>query len=291
MSENKATFLDIEAFVAQVLDGATDPYDKIVRVGAALGEVQTLTAELGRARREEMETLIAKGVAQNEIGRRTNLSSSRMSQILSAGPAPERAFFGPAVKNVTVAVAQKLEGAKVKPGPVLSIDDLQAYDQLRALVEDLGLKCAYEMIAPPGNVRLNRDGLTLICGPRHSHLIAQVLESDDTLRFDKDGQGWHLIDHNTGTTYRSPEDFGDYGDIAYFGRLPRPDGKGHFLYVAGIHAAGAAGVVHYMHHELPSLYREVRNRRFSTLIQCRYDPDTHQVVSSERITPIYKHEG
>jgi hypothetical protein len=36
------------------------------------------------------------------------------------------------------------------------------------------------------------------------------------------------------------------------------------------------------------LYGEVRTGRFSTIIACRFDPDTRQVVSSERVTPLYR---
>lgn len=35
-------------------------------------------------------------------------------------------------------------------------------------------------------------------------------------------------------------------DIAYFGRFPRLDGRGTFLYMAAIHAPGPAGIVHYL---------------------------------------------
>ncbi|MEV7011940.1 sigma-70 family RNA polymerase sigma factor [Streptosporangium sp. NPDC051022] len=281
-------FIDIDEVVASVTDAA-EPIERIKRVGEALNEVKHLTAELGRVRREEIEGLISEGRSQNEIGRLIGLTSSRMSQLLTSGPAPERAFFGAKAKPVIVAVGRKLEAEKEKPGPVVSTSDLEAYDKLRRLVEDLGLSSTYEVIKPPGLVHLNREGLVVICGPRLSPLIQQVLEADDRLGFAKD-DAWHLVDRETGETYRSPEDSDEPGDIAYFGRLPRPDGKGTFLYIAGIHAAGAAGVVHYLVNELPSLYREVRTRRFSTLISCRYDPVTQEIVSSERITPIYRHE-
>jgi hypothetical protein len=268
-----------------------DPLDRSKAATEAQTTIKAVEAEFSRIRREALEELIRSGVKQADIARQLGITTARMSQLVKTGPAPERAFFGTTTAPVVVAVAEKRENKPVKPGPVVSSYDMKAYDKLRCLVEDLGLKSTYEEVQPPGNVRLNRDGLVLVCGPRHSPLIAQVLESDDKLAFDKDADGWHLVDRATGTIYRSPEDDDEAGDIAYFGRLPRPDGKGHFLYLAGIHAAGAAGVVHYLNTELPNLYREMRMRRFSMLISCRYDPDTHEIISSERITPIYKHEG
>ncbi|MEU4235371.1 hypothetical protein AB0F17_64820 [Nonomuraea sp. NPDC026600] len=269
----------------------SDPLERSKAATDAQTAVKAVEAEFSRIRREALEELIRSGVKQADIARELGITTARMSQLVKTGPAPERAFFGATTTPVVAAVAQKLEREKAKPGPVVSIDDMQAYDQLRCLVEDLGLKSTYEVIRPPGNVRLNRDGLVLICGPRHSSLIAQVLESDDKLRFDKDDDGWHLVDREAGTVYRSPEDSDEPGDIAYFGRLPRPDGKGHFLYIAGIHAAGAAGVVHYLRTELQTLYREVRMRRFSMLISCQYDQDSHEIISSKRVTPVYRHEG
>ncbi|GGS84443.1 hypothetical protein GCM10010156_48810 [Planobispora rosea] len=282
--------IDVSAVLAEI-HRETDLIQRIRRVGDVLSEIDVLTAELGRIRLEDIETLTSRGMSQNEIGRQTNLSSARISQLRKGGPPRERAFFGARDGMVITAVAEKQEAGKARPGPVVSIDDLQAYDRLRRLLEDLKLKSTYEIVQPPGEVRLNRDGLVLICGPRHSPLIAQVLEADDHLAFAQDPGGWHLVDRITGQVYRSPEDQGEPGDIAYFGRLPRPDGKGTFLYLAGIHAAGAAGVIHYLETALVPLYQQVRTRRFSMLISCRYDPDTHQIISSEQITPTYKHEG
>jgi len=138
---------------------------------------------------------------------------------------------------------------------------------------------------------VNRDNHVVICGPRLSPIIAQVLEGDDNLRFEKD-HAWHLVDQHTGERYRSPQDEdGSAGDFGYLGRLPRLDGRGTFLYIAGIHAIGANGVVHFLEHNLAELYREVRTKRFSTLISCRYNPDTLEITESRRVTPIYRHES
>jgi hypothetical protein len=83
-------------------------------------------------------------------------------------------------------------------------------------------------------------------------------------------------------------DDGEPTDYAYLGRLPCIDGRGTFLYFAGIHAPGNSGVVHYLEGHLEELYGEVRTSRFSTLIACRFDPSSRQVISSERVTPLYR---
>ncbi|MEU5538930.1 sigma-70 family RNA polymerase sigma factor [Streptomyces sp. NPDC020362] len=215
-----------------------------------------------------------------------------MGQLASAGPPPERAFFG--TDLVTVSVAGMYEAGKgpdQNPSEVVTREDLNNFEHLRKLVTGMKLDAQYEVIPPAGIVNLNRDNHVVICGPRRSPIVAQVLEGDDNLRFAKD-TAWHVVDQVTGKEYRSPADVdGSAGDVGYLGRLPRLDGKGTFLYIAGIHAIGASGVVHYLENNLAELYREVRTRRFSTLISCRYDPKTLEVLESRRVTPLYRHEG
>ena len=152
------------------------------------------------------------------------------------------------------------------------VEGFQAYERLCELARTLGLDAQYEVIPPPGMVDLNRDNLVVICGPRLSPIIAQVLASDPNLGFAQDDQGWFLVDHATGTTYRSPRDDGEPADYAYLGRLPRIDGRGTFLYFAGIHAPGNGGAMHYLEGHLEELYGEVRTGRFSAIIGCRFDP-------------------
>jgi hypothetical protein len=76
------------------------------------------------------------------------------------------------------------------------------------------------------------------------------------------------------------------------GRLPRPDGKGTFLYLAGIHAPGNLGAAHYIADNLAELHRELKTRRFSMLISCQFDPaDRKKILSTDRLTPLYRHDG
>jgi hypothetical protein len=87
-------------------------------------------------------------------------------------------------------------------------------------------------------------------------------------------------------------DSGEAADYAYIGRLPRPDGLGTFLYLAGTHAPGTLGAAHFVADCIVELYREVKNRRFSVLAVCHYDPnDRKKILATERLTLIYRHEG
>ncbi|MFD5509907.1 sigma factor-like helix-turn-helix DNA-binding protein [Streptomyces sp. NPDC059761] len=257
-----------------------------------MADYQGRVVELSRIRREAIEEAAASGMSQSEIAALLGVSRGRVGQLASQGPPPERAFFG--TDLMTISLGGKYEAGKSpeeNPGEVVAREDLGNFDRLRTLLATLKLDSRYEVIPPSGMVNLNRDNHVVVCGPRLSPIIAQVLEGDDFLRFEKD-KAWHLVDLKTEERFRSPMDEdGSAGDFGYLARLPRLDGRGTFLYAAGIHAIGANGVVHFLENNLPELYREVRTRRFSTLISCRYDPKTLEVLESKRVTPLYRHEG
>lgn len=272
--------------------GIAEPVDRAKAAIDLMATYQGWVLELSRIRREAIEEAQASGMTQAEIATRLGVSRGRVGQLASAGPPPERAFFG--TDLVTVSLGGKYEagkGPEQNPGEVVAREDLDNFEHLRKLLGGMKLDAQYEVIPPSGIVNLNRDNHVVVCGPRLSPIVAQVLEGDDYLRFEKD-HAWHLVDQKTGQRYRSPMDEdGTPGDFGYLGRLPRLDGRGTFLYVAGIHAIGANGVVHYLENNLAELYREVRTKRFSTLISCRYNPDTLEVLESRRVTPLYRHEG
>ncbi|MFH8410375.1 sigma-70 family RNA polymerase sigma factor [Streptomyces sp. NPDC018019] len=274
----------------------SDPLARAKAAHSLTSRAQDYGSEFQAVRNEAMnETLRTGQRTSTQLAADLGISKGRVSQLAKGSP-PERLFLGSG--KVIVALAEKLEERKMRDGkdkrvqgPVIATEDVQTYEHLRDLAEEVGLEISFERIPLGGNVRLNRNNLVVICGPRLSPLIEQILEGDPHLRFDKDDDGWHLVDRTTGETYRSPMDHGGNGDIAYFGRLPRPDGQGTFLYIAGIHARGSGGVVHWLNNELASAHRELKARRFSTLIASRFDPETLEIVASERITPFYRPEG
>ncbi|MGV4888451.1 sigma factor-like helix-turn-helix DNA-binding protein [Streptomyces viridosporus] len=274
------------------VSGIGDPVDRAKAAIDLMARYQGWVLELSRVRREAIEEAQASGMTQAEIASRLGVSRGRVGQLASAGPPPERVFFG--TDLVTVSLGGKYEAGKTpdqNPGEVVAREDLDNFEHLRKLLNGMKLDAQYEVIPPSGIVNLNRDNHVVVCGPRLSPIVAQVLEGDDNLRFEKD-HAWHLVDQKAGKQYRSPMDEdGAAGDFGYLGRLPRLDGRGTFLYIAGIHAIGANGVVHYLEHNLAELYREVRTKRFSTLISCRYNPETLEVLESRRVTPLYRHEG
>jgi hypothetical protein len=275
---------------AQDVAAIEDPGERAVAVNQLIDEYQAAIAELSDLRRETLRELLTAGMPQMAIAEMLGISKSRVSQLLSAGSRPERAFLGAGA--VTVAVGGKLEAGKADPGAVVSSESFGGYEVLADLARSAGLDVAYEVVPPPGHVHLNRTNLIVMAGPRLLPFLDQVLEADPHLGFGTNQHGWYLVDKNTGTEYRSPIDRGDPGDYAYLGRLPRPDGKGTFLYLAGIHAPGNLGAAQYIADNLGELHRELKTRRFSVLISCQFDPaDRKKIVSTGRLTALYRHDG
>jgi predicted XRE-type DNA-binding protein len=269
----------------------SDARERAKAVHALIDEYQEGIAELSRIRRETIEELMAAGMTQTQIADMLGMSRSRISQLLSAGVRPERAFLG--AGRLTVAIGAKQEANRSDPGDMLSVEAFSAYELIAEAARVVGLDATYEVVPPPGHVDLNRSNLIVLTNPRLLPFLSQVMGADPHIRYmySKD-DGWYLVDTTTGTEYRSPRDRGEAADYGYVGRLPRPDGKGTFLYLAGTHAQGTLGASHYVTTNLPDLYKELKTRRFSTVIECRYDPgDPRKVTSAERVTPLYRHEG
>jgi hypothetical protein len=267
-----------------------DPAERARAVSKLIDEYQTAVASLSDVRRDTLRELLAAGMSQNAIADMLGMSKSRVSQLLSVGTRPERTFLG--TGKVTIAVGGKLEAGKANPGGVVSSESFSAYELLADVTRSVGLDATYEVVPPPGLVHLNRANLIVMAGPRLLPFLDQVMEADPHLGYVQDDSGWYITDKTTGVDYRSPIDDGDSIDYAYIGRLPRPDGKGTFLYIAGIHAPGNLGAAHFLAENIAELHRELKTRRFSVLVSCRFDPkDRRNVLSTEMLTPLYRPEG
>jgi predicted XRE-type DNA-binding protein len=268
----------------------SDPKKRALAISAKIDEYQAAIADLSRLRRDTLEELTSGGMTQTQIAELLGMSKGRVSQLMSAGLRPERAFFG--TGKLTVAIGAKRETNRTDPSNVLSAEAFTAYERLGAAARTAGLDAVHEVVPAPGNVHLNRPNLIVLTNPRLLPFLSQVMEADPHIRYVLDDKGWHLVDLTTGTEYRSPRDQGEPADYGYIGRLPRPDGKGSFLYLAGTHAPGTLGAATYVADNLAELYRELKARRFSAVIKCGFEPGNQlNIVSTERVTPLYRHEG
>ncbi|MGA3541556.1 sigma-70 family RNA polymerase sigma factor [Micromonosporaceae bacterium DT194] len=266
-----------------------DPGERARQASDLIDEHQAAVNELSRLRREALDEMVSRGMTHAQIAQVVGMTRARVGQLLSSGPRPERAMLG--TGPLTVAVGGKFEAGKKDPYAVVSAEMLAAYEKLSNLARGLGLKAEYEVVPPPGMVDLNRTNLVVVGSPRILPFVGQVLASDLKLGFGKDADRLYLVNHETGEEFHSPSDKGEPVDYGYIGRLPRPDGRGTFLYLAGIHAMGTIGVTQYLEEHLDELYREVKNRRFSLLVRCTYDPASRALTGVDALTPIYRSEG
>jgi hypothetical protein len=267
-----------------------DPAERVRAANKLIDEYQAAVADLSDLRRETLREMLDTGMSQIAIADLLEMSKSRVSQLLSAGTRPERTFLG--AGKVTVAVGGKVEAARPNPGGVVSSESFSAYEVLADLTRSVGLDATYEVVPPPGLVHLNRPNLIVMGGPRLLPFLEQVMEADPHLGYAQDDHGWYLTDKTTSTEYRSPIDDGDATDYAYIGRLPRPDGKGTFLYLAGIHAPGNLGAARFIAENITELHRELKTRRFSMLVACDFDPkDRRKILSTKALTSIYRPES
>jgi cell division protein FtsL len=266
-----------------------DPYLLLREVTTRLADAQQEVTELARLRRRVVQDLHAQGLSYAQIAAKAGLSRGRIHQIRHTGPAPEGAFLG----SGAVTVATPLRRDDERGRTVVAVDDVSSGKRLEDLARSYGLAVTSEHVPVSGEIDLNRDGLVVVCGPRMSQDMWNTYAQDPVLRWEKAEDGpWTVVDRFTGTVHRSGQDSDPARpyDIGYLGRLPRPDGKGSLLAIAGIHTQGSLGVVQLLASELNSLWGQVGDRRFSTLVGVEYDPETSEPRSVELVCPLYRHD-
>ena len=266
------------------LEDTQDLAERVMRANALVSHYQELVSEISRIRREALGELSSSGISQVELARRVKMTRSRVQQLLTSGPKVERVLLGSGA--LTIAIGGKWEAAKASPGPVISAESHAAFQILAELARTYGLGAESDPVPPPGMVRLNRDNLVVIGSPRILPIVGQSLEADDSLGFESDEHGWYLRNRETGEVLRSPLDRGEPVDYGYIGRLPRPDGRGTFLYLAGIHALGTLGCAQYLANNIEDIYASVKNKRWSTLIECRRAARSHEIEEVKNIIPL-----
>jgi hypothetical protein len=266
-----------------------DPYALLQAVTKRMAEAQREVTELARLRRRVIKQLQAQGRSYAQIAEAAGLSRGRIHQLRHRGPAPEGAFLG--VGDIIVATPLKQEARNARP--VVAVEDFTAAQRLADLARTLQLDVEFEQVALDGGIDLNRPNLIVICGPRLSDVVAGVLAQDPFIQFERAADGpWTLHDRSTDKRYRSGPDSSPprSWDVAYLGRLPRPDGQGLAMVFTGIHPPGTLGVVHLITTEINSLYEQVDAGQFSTIVGVDYNPDTHEPVNVQLLTPLYKHQ-
>jgi|SRR5690606_10595715 len=261
------------------------PVERAKVAGEVMDAAARLSSEASRLRRIAIEELVADGWKRVDIARELGLNPSWVSRILSSGVAPERAVLSTDGRPVTVAMGSKTaQVGDGNPADMISSHAAAAFDTIRSAGEAHDIQVEREIVPAPGLVDVNRTNLIVMGSPKVLPLIGQLVVSDPNIAWSDDEKGRFLVDASVGEL-RSPQDFGESADTAYIGRLSRPDGHGHFLYLAGIHAAGTHGAAVHLVRHLDEIHREAKDKLFSMAIRAEYDGNT--ITGTEQVTPLY----
>ncbi|TQN33481.1 hypothetical protein FHX37_3501 [Haloactinospora alba] len=269
--------------------GIEDPFALLRAATDRLSEAQQEVTDLSRLRRRTIQDLHAQGLSYAQIAAQAGLTRGRIHQIRRTGPAPEGAFFG----SGTVTIVTPLRWEPGKDRVAVSLDDLNTGKRLENLVRTYDLTVQDDHVGIDGSVDLNRPGLVVVCGPRMSEAMSATYAKDPVFVWERDeGQPWRIRDARTGEVHYAGSDGSSPSpsDIGYLGRLPRPDGAGSLLAIAGIHPAGSLGVAQWLTTDIATLWGQIGEQDFSVLIRTEYDSETNEPVKTEMATPLYRHD-
>jgi hypothetical protein len=258
--------------------GATDDFDDVrrdpdpLRRGRRATELlvvyQQRAAELARLRKVAVEDAHRElGLSYTQIAAAMGLTKGRVSQIRGTAPPPERAFFGTGPVSVGVPLRHGMTDRK---RPLVAAEDMQAGEETARLLEGYALAVARYQIepqtvaAPPGDA-------VVICGPKTAPVGAALLARDPVLDIREDGGRWWITERATGQRLGSPSDEPDpaAADLAYVAR--HCGGEHVTVHIAGIHAIGSLGAVHYLAGHLAELFAAAGDASLSLVTRASYD--------------------
>jgi hypothetical protein len=261
--------------------------DPLVRARLAtrlIGLYQQRSTELARLRRVAIEQAAKEyGMSLAAVAAEIGLSKGRITQIRQSAPAPERAFFG--TGPVTVAVpTRQMPGRAL---PVISAEDTLAAETITDVLVSLGFAVDQFRIPLDGQWTPTGD-LVVICGPKSSPVTEAALAADPALDFTQDNGQWIIRERHSGRVHFSGLDVDppEASDVAYFGRLRH--GNANMLLIAGIHAIGSVGAVHYLSRHVTDLYENVGELSFSSIVKSTFDGLT--ILGSEFACLPQRHE-
>ena len=169
---------------------------------------------------------------------------------------------------------------------MISSEDALATNRLAELLDGLGIETGELRIPPHGIWDPPLGDLVAICGPKSSPVMAEAMRADPFLAFEPDDDGRWIIRKRDAPVenFDSPMDTSltpPWSEFAYLGRILVRDRP--VLVVAGIHALGSVGAVHFLAHNLTELNRRVGTRRFSMVIRSEHNGEA--VIMSESVCP------
>lgn len=260
----------------------TDPAERARAAGELLAEHQTAVTRLARIRRRAVAELRAAGLSYAEVGQKLGLTRGRIAQLKSS--TIEEQFFGGSLVTIATPLRDTTAGR-----PLVAQEDMEAAMVLTRFLDAADVATSLQHISTAGELDLSPATLVAICGPKSSPVIEQLIAADPFFEFSADAEGrWRIIDRSSGQTYTSPLDDNAEADrdVAYVARLPRPDSAASVLVVAGVHAIGSLGAVHYLTtmSSLRELHRAVGDHPFSMVIESQFQRSPLKTIAAQART-------
>lgn len=245
-----------------------DPIRRGRRATDLLTFYQQRATELARLRRAAIEQAHREqGMSYTEIAAALGITKGRVTQIRSTAPGPERVLFG--VGPVSIGVPYRYQTTD-RERPLIAAEDAQTGEQLEQLLAALSLAVTRFQIEPD-RAELPAGDSVVVCGPKSAPIGADLLADDPMLTMVKDDGRWWLEHVPTGERFGSPADDAEAqdADLAYVARHRADDRV--ITHIAGIHAIGSLGAVHYLSSHLADVFGETGDESFSLAVRATYD--------------------
>ncbi|MCA1702787.1 MAG: hypothetical protein LC808_05755, partial [Actinobacteria bacterium] len=170
---------------------------------------------------------------------------------------------------VTVAIPLR-KGVVERERVLIAAEDSATADHCESILTGQTLASARTTITPD-STELPTGHAIVVCGPKSAPVGACLLDRDPCLGMIEECGQWSIFDRITGERHPSPSDGTDHPsrDVAYFARH-LIDGR-TILHIAGIHAIGSLGMVHYLARNLTGLSSTFGDASFSLATTCDYD--------------------
>ncbi|MFD3428408.1 sigma factor-like helix-turn-helix DNA-binding protein [Nocardia fluminea] len=246
-----------------------DPISRGQRATELIATYQQRSTELARLRREAIEISHRNGLSYTEIAERLGITSGRVTQIRTAAPKAQRAFFG--VGPVGVGIPRRFGLEDGRERPFFDANDQATQDSLEQTLAAYALTTSRFPIDPDCN-EVPAGDCIIVCGPKSAPVAGVLLADDPVLAFDRTEDGWSITDERTNerhfSPYRSPSQ--QRTDIGYFSR--RIDRGRVVVHIAGITSVGSLGVAHWLSENLAAVYSPAAEFT-SGVVACDFDDD------------------
>ena len=217
-----------------------DPLLRARRATALMNDFQQQSVELARLRREAIEEAArTRGLSFTQVAHELGLSKGRITQIRQTAPPVERAFFG--IGPVRVAVPVRTIGDRDLG--VVAAEDAQSAETTATALRRLAFEVDRTEVPADGSWTHTGDAV-LICGPKSSARVGELIDDDPYFDFRPDARGhWAITETPSARAYTSGLDGQPPAnrDAAYLSARTINDSR--LVLIAGVHAIGSLGAV------------------------------------------------